>query len=314
MNALVKTEYVSCNLCGSSENRFLFNAKDRLHGIGGSFSYVKCVNCGLVYMNPQITPEDIGKFYPVNYAPHQSKAGQRQQNIKKLEKKSKIQYLTQNYFRKLNQNISLLDVGCGNGKFLNEIKTLFGCQVYGIDISAQASELAKKDFDLKVFVGTITQAPFSDNYFDVVTAWQYLEHVHNPLQTLKKICDLLKPNGICVISTPNIDCINAKIFKDRWYNADCPRHLYLYSPATINNLLEKAGLVLTKIIYEPSSKNIINSLQYYFYGDNYDTKYHNKIKNTMIAKWLLSPLAKIFALLKKADNIIVFAKKEIIPA
>jgi len=71
---MIRTEKISCNLCDSKDSAFLFEARDRLHGIGGTFSYVRCSECGLVYMNPQVVPEEIAKLYPSDYAPHSTSA------------------------------------------------------------------------------------------------------------------------------------------------------------------------------------------------------------------------------------------------
>jgi hypothetical protein len=112
-----------------------------------------------------------------------------------------------------------------------------------------------------------------------------------------------------MIGVPSIDSINAKLFKEKWYGLDCPRHLYLYTPDTITKLMEKADFVVTGIYHDPSSKNLIRSLQYFFYENNYNPKHRNKIKNMPMLKFMLSPITRIFALFKKSDNIIVSAKK-----
>lgn len=70
---MVRTREVICDLCGSSNRKFLFDARDRLHGFEGTFSYVRCSECGLVYMSPRVLPDDVGEFYPPDYGPHQAK-------------------------------------------------------------------------------------------------------------------------------------------------------------------------------------------------------------------------------------------------
>ena len=308
MDKIIETSRIPCTLCGSSESEFLFNAKDRQHGISGSFTYVRCVNCGLVYMNPQISPQSVKAFYPDDYGPHKShldKAGKPEKMSKsKLEKS-----LPKPLLQKLNKDSCVLDVGCGSGKFLNEIKSNFGCKVHGLDISEHAAKTTKDNYGIDVFVGTVIAAPFPPNNFDVVTAWQYLEHIHNPLESLRMFHRLLKPGGLCVISTPNFDSFNAKIFKDKWFGLECPRHLCIYTPQTINKLLQQAGFSLMAISHDKSSKNLINSLQYYFYDNNYSPQHRDKVKKTFMIKAVTSPLSRISALFKKSDNMIVIAKK-----
>jgi 2-polyprenyl-3-methyl-5-hydroxy-6-metoxy-1,4-benzoquinol methylase len=253
-------------------------------------------------MNPQISSKDLMSFYPTNYSPHQyrpSKETKKHRN-KKISLPSSV-------YRKLNEHSRVLDVGCGSGSFLNKIKILTNCQVCGVDISQTARNSAKNNYGLDIFCGTITEAPFAGNSFDLITAWSYLEHVPNPSQVLQKLHDLLKPDGDCIISCPNFDSLNAAIFGNKWYHLDCPRHLYIYTPQTITELLKKSGFVVKKMIHEKLSKGLLGSLQYYFYGDNFNPKYRNKIRRSSLIKTIASPLTRLAAIIKKADAIIVHA-------
>lgn len=305
----IKTGEVLCDLCRSAEYKFLFNAKDRLHGIEGSFSYVRCTRCGLVYMNPQISTTQIGKLYPSDYGPHQAKPKEQYLDSYILTRKYKKRPFVAPIFDKLTKNARLLDIGCGNGSFLNEIKSVIGCQVYGLDLSKTAAKTAKENYGLDIYIGTILEAHFPERYFDVITAWEYLEHVNDPSAVLLKISSLLKNEGSCIISTPNFDSFNCKLFKDKWYGLDCPRHLYIYTPRTIAGLLQKSGLSIEKIKFPVRSKGLLGSLQYYFYGDNFNPKHRNKIRKSFLAKMVVSPLARITYLIKKADTMVVYAKK-----
>lgn len=293
--------YIKCDLCGNFDTKPLFTGKDRLHGKQGTFSYVTCLKCGLVYMNPQINPKDLIEFYPNNYAPHQAK----RLNFDPLKKNP----LPQSVLAKINRNSTLLDAGCGSGKFLSEIKTFADCKVCGVDISKTACETAKKYYDLDVFCGNITEAPFKNNCFDLITAWSYLEHVPNPSEVLAKIYHLLKQGADCVISCPNFDSFNAKVFRNKWYHLDCPRHLYIYSPKTISGLLEKNGFTVKKIIHEKSSKGFLGSMQYLIYDDNVNCKHRDKIRKSTFLKIFVSPLTRLFSILKKSDIIVVHAVK-----
>jgi 2-polyprenyl-3-methyl-5-hydroxy-6-metoxy-1,4-benzoquinol methylase len=262
-------------------------------------------------MNPQVSPDYIGEFYPPDYGPHQTKSANRQQNLHALKTKLKKKLLIVSSRNKLNQQSRLLDVGCGNGSFLNEVKMLTGCQVCGVDISTGAAKTAKENYGLDIHIGTILQAPFPERYFDVITAWEYLEHVNDPSGVLLKISSLLKNDGSCVISTPNFNSFNCKLFKDKWYGLDCPRHLYIYDSKTIARLLEKSELSIQEIKYNKSSKGVLGSLQYYFYGDNYNPEHHSRIRRSSFLKKIVSPLARISAIMKKSDAMIIRAKKAI---
>ncbi len=319
---MIRTQKVPCNLCSSTESTFLFDARDRLHGIAGTFTYVWCTECGLVYMNPQVVPEDTEKLYPADYAPHSKKGkglGPKIASLyNRISKISVIGYFPKqlmnvkiagNIYRSLNQQSRILDVGCGAGSFLNSLRTDKGCQVYGVDISEAALREAKSSFGLDIFKGTITKATFPEAHFDIITAWWYLEHISDPQTTIAKISSLLKHNGHCIIGVPNFNSFNARHFKDKWYHLDCPRHLCIWTPRAITKLLENHGLIVTKIIYDKTPWGLLGSLQYLLYGDNLNPKYRNRLRKSFLLWMLLLPWTILMSLLKKSDIIVVYARK-----
>ncbi len=275
---------------------------DRLHGFEGQFQYVQCKNCGLVYMNPQIAPECISRFYPDDYAPHQAGSASTNKNYKKPD-------LPKTILDTLNSQSSILDIGCGNGEFLNRVRQFCNCRVSGVDTSENAVLCAKKQYGLDVFHGEITSAPFEEKSFDLITAWSCIEHMNNPAQALKKMFALCKPGGYLFIKTPNYDSFAAKLFKDKWYHLDCPRHLYIFSPSAITTLLEKCGFDVVNVCHEQSSKGWLGSLQYVFYGDNCHPATKNKLRRSSLVKMFVSPLSRLSAWLKKADTMIVTARR-----
>jgi len=319
---MIRMEKISCNLCGSKDSTFLFETKDRLHGIGGTFCYVRCSECGLVYMNPQVVPEDTGKLYPSDYAPHSTAAKGSTAGIRSLYNRlMKIPTIAQfirwvtnvkitnDIYRRLDKNSRILDIGCGAGAFLNRVKTEKGCEVYGIDISEAAVEAAKNTFGLDIFKGTISEAPFEKASFDVITAWWYLEHVPDPQATAARISTFLKPNGYCIIGVPNFNSFNAKVFKDKWYHLDCPRHLCIWTLSAMKRLLEQHCLTVTKTIHDKTPWGLRGSLQYALFGDNINPKHRNTIRRSLLLWMLLLPWTILVSLLKKSDIIIVYAKK-----
>jgi methionine biosynthesis protein MetW len=308
---MTKTNRIPCDLCGSDEHKFLFEAKDRLHGFEGTFSYVICKNCGLVFMNPQVAPGEIVKFYPHDYAPHKAKVDTKQLDQSAIKHKLKKRPFIASLCQRLTGQSRVLDIGCGNGNFLYEIKTATGCQAYGIDISKMAAQTALENYDIDVFTGTILEAPFPDNYFDAITAWAFLEHVNNPSEVLMKMSKILKDDGLCIISIPNFNSLNARLFKNKWFHLDCPRHLYIFSAKTITGLFEKSNLKIKKIIYNKSTNGVLGSLQYYIYGDNYNHNHRNKVKRSLLLRKIASPWSRIAALTRQSDMMSVCAVKAI---
>ena len=120
----IKTSPALCNVCGGDNARPLWTAIDRLHGFEGQFQYVQCADCGMVYMNPQIAPECISQFYPDDYAPHQAGSTSTSKNVHKPDLPGMI-------LDSLNHQSRVLDVGCGNGEFLDRVRQFCHCRSMG---------------------------------------------------------------------------------------------------------------------------------------------------------------------------------------
>jgi len=306
---LIEKRDVPCNLCGSSDHGFLFTAHDRLHGCEGTFTYVKCNECGLVYMRPQITPGDMGRFYPADYGPHRKALRRRRSKKRVFKNKAYRRPFLASICSEFTRESRLLDVGCGSGVFLNDVRALTDCQVHGIDLSERAAKTAEENYELEISTGTIMESTFPDTYFDLITAWEYLEHVHNPSEVLLKMSQLLKDEGSCIISTPNFKSLNCKLFKDKWYHLDCPRHLYVYSPDTVSKLLDKAGLAVTGIAFDKTAGGFLRSLQYCFGDDNIPFRQRRRLRGSSLMKKFLLPLTTLLASIKQSDTMIVCARK-----
>jgi SAM-dependent methyltransferase len=319
---MIKTREVVCNVCKSGDSTFLFNGRDRLHGIEGTFSYVRCKECGLVYMNPQVSPESVTELYPSDYGPHS--AGTRGPESKRTTLKSRVKRvpvlrslfrvlanvkIAGSLYRKLGRESRVLDVGCGGGAFLNEVRLEKGCEVHGVDISERAVREAKESFGLDIFKGNVTEAPFPEEYFDVATAWWYLEHVADPSGAAAGISRLLKRGGCFIVGIPNYESLFARCFGARWYHLDCPRHLYLWTRGTIGRLLSDHGLCITRVVYDKTPWGLLGSLQYLFYGDNLDTRYRNRLRGSRFLWMLLLPWTILISLFRKSDIMVIYAKK-----
>ena len=306
---MFQTNLIKCNLCESSESNVLFNAVDRLHGYDGTFTYVQCRICGLVFMNPQISPADTSKFYPDDYGPHQSNRTSHKSDISTARKSFRKKPFAKDILENLSSHKRLLDLGCGNGKFLSEAKLLTQCEVLGLDNSMLAAAIAKEKYGLEIFLGTICDLNLPDNYFDIVTAWSYIEHINDPCAVLTQVSTLLKNDGIFIIRTPNFSSLNARIFGEKWYHLDCPRHLFLYSPKTIRALLKKAGLLMRKITYDKSPKGILGSIQYLLYSNNYSKTHGDKIRRSRLLRSVTSPISMAAAWIEQSDVMTIYASK-----
>jgi 2-polyprenyl-3-methyl-5-hydroxy-6-metoxy-1,4-benzoquinol methylase len=134
----------------------------------------------------------------------------------------------------------LLDVGCGSGAYLARMRAL-GWDVLGIDRSARTAEQARRRFGVSVVVGTIPTAELPTDKFDLVTAWQVLEHLDRPRQALSFIREALRPRGRFLLTVPNQSGWAARHFGPAWVGLDLPRHLAHFTPETLPRMLAAEG-------------------------------------------------------------------------
>jgi len=234
-------EYVKCALCGSEDSSLILTAGDyRLHITNEKFNLVQCRQCGLIYVNPRPAREEMSKFYPKEYYDEQNR-------ISKLAVKF-LQYMKIQNIMSFKKKGRILDVGCGDGSFILHFKKM-GWEVYGIDTSEIAYRLATKKLGRNIFNLQLKDCHFPDSYFDVVTLNHVLEHRSDPNGELREIHRILKDGGILLLSTPNINSLQFKISRERWFGLDLPRHLYHYSHKTIISMLKKNGFNVVKVIH-----------------------------------------------------------------
>jgi SAM-dependent methyltransferase len=236
-------ESVACNNCGADDTRPLFQGKDRLLNGTQIFQDVRCQRCGLIYLNPRPTLDEITQYYPTEYEPFT-----RHEHLQSLS--ARINYRIS--FNKRRRIASrglrpgrLLDIGSGSGDFLLEMRNA-GWEVEGLDTSPAACEVARTR-GLDTFRGQLFDVPFPDQSFDLITMWDVLEHVHDPMAHLECICRLLKPTGRFVVTLPNPESLDLMVFEDFWAGLDFPRHLFVYPRKTLTAMIEKAGMEVVSV-------------------------------------------------------------------
>ncbi len=316
----------SCDLCTNNKARLLCTNFDRIHNIDGIYNIVQCSNCGLIYVNPRPTPESIVSYYPCNYGPYQQTLSRQisaHNFIKKVLKgfyhlvslKPLLDYIEvkNTILRRIyrvNQETRLLDIGCAKGNFLRGYREKFGCKVYGVEIDKGAANYCKNHNGINVYNGDFLTSNFPNDFFDCITMWWFLEHTYSPNEVLKETRRILTRNGIVVIGVPNGQSIGRYLFRDKWYGYDTPRHLYIFSPRTIRQLLQKIGFKVIAIKYDYSTWDLMGSLQYLLFREKYlPGKGVRNIQGNKIAQLMMMPLGLLSGILKIAGMMVVYAKK-----
>ena len=133
----------------------------------------------------------------------------------------------------------LMEVGCGDGSLLQRLKDR-GFDAEGIDIDPGAVAQARSK-GLKVGLGDLASARILDASYDFVVASHAIEHVPDPLALLVECNRILKPGGSAVFITPNIESFGHRAFKQNWLHLDPPRHLHLFTVASLRRLGLDAG-------------------------------------------------------------------------
>jgi SAM-dependent methyltransferase len=134
---------------------------------------------------------------------------------------------------------SLLDLGCGDGQFLEWARSA-GWRVLGVDPDPKAAAVARSR-GIDVHLGKIDELDPAEHQFDMITLSHVIEHVHHPTVVIKACHRLLKPNGQIWIETPNLDSTGHDIFRAHWRGLEPPRHLVLFTRSSLQLALRQAG-------------------------------------------------------------------------
>lgn len=202
---------------------------------------VRCKQCGLMYLNPRPSQDEIGAFYSDDYGAYRPAVEDERLGLMRWMRRRKL-ITRRNYVERYSSRKSgcILDVGCATGLFLHEM-ALAGWEAVGVEPNATAAEYARARLNLNVFQGTLDQTTYPPDSFDAVTFWDVLEHTFSPSSELQRTASLLKPGGLLVINIPNWHSPDRSLFGPYWIGLDPPRHLYVFTRATLTRLLETHG-------------------------------------------------------------------------
>jgi SAM-dependent methyltransferase len=243
----------SCMLCPNGTGA---KVHIRTHSGSFPFSYLKCQECGLVFLSPRPEEKEIPQFYEQDYY------GEGLQKFHSWLEAPRL-FFAWNRMRRVKKFFprpgKALDIGCGQGTFLQLLKEQ-GWECHGTELTTDSASRASR-MGIPVSVGEIDEDRFPAHSFDLITLWHVLEHLPEPLKTLKTLTRLLKKGGILAISTPNIDSLQAEIGGGQWFHLDPPRHLYLFSPQTLELMMRPLGFGLLKVHHFSLEQNPFGWLQ-----------------------------------------------------
>lgn len=294
--------YEYCPICEAKNIQEKFVVKDYTVS-GEEYMLYQCNDCSFVFTQDIPSQEEIGAYYASqNYISHSNTQKGLVNNlyhkVRKITLASKCKMIIAET-KTVKGN--LLDVGCGTGAFLNEMKTA-GWNITGLEPDETARKNARELFNIDSQPSPELFALPAGSY-DAITMWHVLEHVHQLHEYVEQLKNLLKPGGRLLIAVPNYTSHDADHYQRFWAAYDVPRHLYHFSPASMRILMEKHGLQVlkTKPMWFDS-----------FYVSMLSEQYKNDGKGNMIGAFFTGLVSNIKALFNKercSSVIYVIGKK-----
>jgi 2-polyprenyl-3-methyl-5-hydroxy-6-metoxy-1,4-benzoquinol methylase len=270
----------TCYLCGRRGKTAHSNLRDRMFGVPGTWSFRVCSGCGLYWLDPVPEPGEFARLYR-NYVTRSVRrtpsGGGRALWRQPAELKDAILAGDPSLEQERNALLQtllwriaplrevalgsvlwlgpgagrrLLDVGCGDGSFLARMRKR-AWDVTGVEPDPAAVSVAKEK-DLDVICATLEAARLPPNYFDVVTLNHVVEHVPDPIATVRECRRILRPGGRLIIVTPNSESLGRRLLGPWWRGWEPPRHFFVFSPTTLLESVRRSGFQQLK--WRTSSK------------------------------------------------------------
>jgi SAM-dependent methyltransferase len=250
------TETVSCPGCGATEVEVLLpECSDHWLFVPGSFPVVRCVGCSLVRTDPRPGPESLPAFYPPEYKPLGPRGPDnpigRSAVARAARKLAAIPYRLRwgsDPMSGITPGVAI-DIGGGDGSRLRSLRSL-GWEIWLMEPRREAAKETGAMLGLpsdRIVIAYAEDADLPAESFDLITMDHVVEHLSEPSVALSSIARWLKPGGRLFIACPNFASIERKWFGRFWTGLDVPRHLFHFTPETLEALARDAGLELVEV-------------------------------------------------------------------
>jgi SAM-dependent methyltransferase len=230
--------------CGhpSADADTLFDAKDP--STGDAFTIVRCRQCDLARTAPAPSEAELDGYYPKGYHSTTKRYRGGMDRVLSMVHASRIRTIE----RLLGGPGSVLDIGCGPGVLINQMRSR-GWRVRGTERSPSAAQQARDVFHLDVSAVDVDTLVAEGATYDAVVLWHVAEHLRAPEETVRGIAQLLRPGGVLLIAVPNFGSPEARIGRSGWFHLDVPRHLVHFTAATLTAILKSSGLRPVEVTY-----------------------------------------------------------------
>ncbi len=237
---------------------------------------VRCRQCGLLFANPQYTNDELEGLYRDLYYDEAKNFAtdfrERDRAFAMPLYRAVVRDLIARYPRLREKGRRVLDFGSGVGFFLDACREK-GMEPLGVEFSEVAARYAKEKLGIEVQTDPERAiSRFSDGQFDLITAWQVVEHLRRPRETLRELVRILAPGGTLAIAVPNLGSIRYRMEGARWFNIQNLTHLSFFDVSNLRSVFESLGLrsIVRPIIWggRPKKNLPIDLLQYFVRAAN----------------------------------------------
>lgn len=308
-----------CLVCGESLDESSLFMRRRFEGYCMGFDLYRCEACGFVQTSPMPDMQQLKEHeYTEDYLAYESTWGKA---FSITARKRLALVLRHADPSSLVPGARLLDVGCSTGWFLKAAQE-HGFQVSGIELSSYAAQKANQLLGPGVVQDVLfEQARFGKSEFDIIYSNQVIEHAIDPNTFIKAAATCLKPNGLLVIGTPNIESMPARKRGGNWGSLRKPDHVVFFSPRSLTRFMENNGFSVVKMYW--TGTPVLGRSHYQTHVDrniNLENKRRKKqgdgatriqrIKKTLLRHRMLSALATFGVHhLRMGDTILAMARK-----
>jgi SAM-dependent methyltransferase len=220
------------NVSTDDLNPEVFSARrlpDRLHD-----TIYRCTQCGLVYPEKLIDPSILSALYEKSVYTYDNEEVFIRRTYKRYVKKAFDRLAHQPH------PLSYMDIGCGNGFMLTAAKEVGFDEAFGIEPSEHAIQQADPSIKANIVKGMYGPDSFGGRKFDLITCFQTLDHIPDPVVFTETMFSMLKPDGLVLCINHNITSVTARILGERCPMIDI-EHTYLHTPGSMHLMFDRAG-------------------------------------------------------------------------
>lgn len=233
----------ACPLCKETHLKRVMTCKD-YYASGEEFDLFYCENCSFQFTQNFPVEAEIGKYYEtLDYISHSDTNKGLMNKLYHLVRKRMLNQKARLVFHFTGKRSGrILDIGTGTGYFAHTMQQK-GWKADAIEKNASARAFAKEHFDLDVKDDSGLKE-FESGKFDAITLWHVMEHLEHLDETWERLYELLSDKGILIVAVPNCSSYDAEKYKEYWAAYDVPRHLWHFTPSTMQQFGMKHNFIL----------------------------------------------------------------------